>query len=747
MARKKTEKSAPKKSTTNFPDAYIAGSGIVAEESVTDTLVKNYMPYAMSVIISRALPEIDGFKPSHRKLLYTMYKMGLLTGAKTKSANIVGQTMKLNPHGDAAIYETMVRLSKGNEALLHPYVDSKGNFGKAYSRNMAYAASRYTEAKLAPICAELFNDIDKDTVDFVPNYDNETTEPTLLPASFPSVLVNANVGIAVSMASAVCPFNLAEVCETTAALIKNPDHDIMSTLKGPDFPGGGYIIYDENELAKVYETGRGSIKIRSKYNFDESSNCIEVTEIPPTTTIEAIMDKIIELVKGGKISEVSYIRDETDINGLKIAIDIKKGVDPDKLMKKLFRMTPLQDSYACNFNILISGMPKVMGVREILDEWVAFRRECVKRRVYFDLSKKKSKLHLLKGLKKILLDIDKAVKIVRETEEESEVVPNLMIGFGIDETQADYVAEIKLRHLNKEYILNRTAETDELEKSIAEMEDILKDDKKVKKIIVDELKEVSRKYSQPRKTLFIYTVPEDEEEEEDDTPDFPVTLFVSQSGYFKKITPQSLRMSGEHKLKEGDYIVSTVETTNRSELLFFSDKYQVYKSKTSAFKNTKASELGVYIPAQLGFDEGESFRSMIVTNDYSGYVIMIFENGKAAKVPLNAYETKTNRRKLANAYSDKSPLVAMFCIQESVDILVTTSNGRAVVFNTGMILPKSARDTIGVQVVSLKAKAVVNAARIITEENADQYAKYYVKTIPAAGSLAKDLADIDQLTF
>lgn len=747
MAKKKTEKSAPKKNTNNFPDAYIAGSGIVAEESVTDTLVKNYMPYAMSVIISRALPEIDGFKPSHRKLLYTMYKMGLLTGPKTKSANIVGQTMKLNPHGDAAIYETMVRLSKGNEALLHPYVDSKGNFGKAYSRNMAYAASRYTEAKLAPICAELFNDIDKDTVDFVPNYDNETTEPTLLPASFPSVLVNANVGIAVSMASAVCPFNLAEVCETTAALIKNPEHDIMSTLKGPDFPGGGYIIYDENELAKVYETGRGSVKIRSKYNFDESSNCIEVTEIPPTTTVEAIMDKIVELVKGGKVSEVSYIRDETDINGLKIAIDIKKGVDPDKLMKKLFRMTPLQDSYACNFNILISGMPKVMGVREILDEWVAFRRECVKRRIYFDLSKKKSKLHLLKGLKKILLDIDKAVKIVRETEEESEVVPNLMIGFGIDETQADYVAEIKLRHLNKEYILNRTAEIDELEKSIAEMEDILKDDKKVKKIIVDELKEVSRKYSQPRKTLFIYTVPEDEEEEDDDTPDFPVTLFVSQSGYFKKITPQSLRMSGEHKLKEGDYIVSTVETTNRSELLFFSDKYQVYKSKTSAFKNTKASELGVYIPAQLGFDEGESFRSMIVTNDYSGYVIMIFENGKAAKVPLNAYETKTNRRKLANAYSDKSPLVAMFCIQESVDILVTTSNGRAVVFNTGMILPKSARDTIGVQVVSLKAKAVVNAARVITEENADQYAKYYVKTIPAAGSLAKDLADIDQLTF
>ena len=747
MARKNSGKSAPKKKTVGMPDAYIAGSGIVAEETITDTLEKNYMPYAMSVIISRALPEIDGFKPSHRKLLYTMYKMGLLTGAKTKSANIVGQTMKLNPHGDAAIYETMVRLSKGNEALLHPYVDSKGNFGKAYSKNMAYAASRYTEAKLAPICAELFSDIDKDTVDFVPNYDNETTEPTLLPATFPSVLVNANVGIAVSMASAVCPFNLAEVCETTVALIRNPEHDIMSTLKGPDFPGGGFIIYDEHELKNVYETGRGSIKIRSKYNFDEASNCIEVTEIPPTTTIEAIMDKIIELVKGGKISEISYIRDETDINGLKIAIDIKKGVDPDKLMKKLFRMTPLQDSYACNFNILISGMPRVMGVREILEEWVAFRKECVKRRIYFELSKKKSKLHLLKGLKKILLDIDKAVKIVRETEEETEVVPNLMIGFGIDETQADYVAEIKLRHLNKEYILNRISEIEDLEKSIAEMEDILKDDKKVKNLIIDELNEVSRKYRQPRKTLFIYTAGEEEETEEDDTPDFPVTLFISQSGYFKKITPQSLRMSGDQKLKEGDFIINSVETTNRSELLFFSDKAQVYKSKTSLFKNTKASELGVYIPAQLGFDDGESFRSMIVTNDYSGYLIMIFANGKVAKVPLNAYETKTNRKKLANAYSDKSPLVAMFCVADNEDILLTTSNGRAVVFNTGMILPKTTRDTIGVQVVTLKAKAEVVGAQTVPEEKKADYSKYYVKTIPAAGSLAKDMADADQLSF
>lgn len=747
MARKNSGKTAPKKKTVGMPDAYIAGSGIVAEETITDTLEKNYMPYAMSVIISRALPEIDGFKPSHRKLLYTMYKMGLLTGAKTKSANIVGQTMKLNPHGDAAIYETMVRLSKGNEALLHPYIDSKGNFGKAYSKNMAYAASRYTEAKLAPICAELFSDIDKDTVDFVPNYDNETTEPTLLPATFPSVLVNANVGIAVSMASAVCPFNLAEVCETTVGLIRNPEHDIMSTLKGPDFPGGGFIIYDEHELKNVYETGRGSIKIRSKYNFDEASNCIEVTEIPPTTTIEAIMDKIIELVKGGKISEISYIRDETDINGLKIAIDIKKGVDPDKLMKKLFRMTPLQDSYACNFNILIGGMPRVMGVREILEEWVAFRKECVKRRVYFELSKKKSKLHLLKGLKKILLDIDKAVKIVRETEEETEVVPNLMIGFGIDETQADYVAEIKLRHLNKEYILNRISEIEDLEKSIAEMEDILKDDKKVKNLIIDELNEVSRKYRQPRKTLFIYTAGEEEETEEDDTPDFPVTLFISQSGYFKKITPQSLRMSGDQKLKEGDFIINSVETTNRSELLFFSDKAQVYKSKTSLFKNTKASELGVYIPAQLGFDDGESFRSMIVTNDYSGYLIMIFANGKVAKVPLNAYETKTNRKKLANAYSDKSPLVAMFCVADNEDILLTTSNGRAVVFNTGMILPKTTRDTIGVQVVTLKAKAEVVGAQTVSEEKKAEYSKYYVKTIPAAGSLAKDIADADQLSF
>lgn len=744
---KKERSNKEKKIIKSLPNAYIAGSGIVAEEKITETLEKNYMPYAMSVIISRALPEIDGFKPSHRKLLYTMYKMGLLTGPKTKSANIVGQTMKLNPHGDAAIYETMVRLARGNEALLHPYIDSKGNFGKAYSRNMAYAASRYTEAKLDPICNELFRDIDKDTVDFVPNYDNETVEPTLLPATFPSVLVNANVGIAVSMASAVCPFNLAEVCETTIGLLKNPEHDILSTLKGPDFPGGGFIVYDERELSNIYRTGRGSIKIRARYNFDASSNCIEVTQIPATTTVEAIMDKIIELIKAGKINEISYIRDETDINGLKLAIDIKKSVDPDKLMKKLFRMTPLQDSYSCNFNILIAGSPKVMGVGEILTEWIAFRKECVKRRVYFELNKKKDKLHLLKGLQKILLDIDKAIHIVRETEEENEVVPNLMIGFGIDETQAEYVAEIKLRHLNKEYIINRIADIEQLEKDIAEMEEILIDEKKVKNIIIGELKDVIKKYQQPRKTLFIYTTEEDNETIEDDTPDFPVTLFMTQSGYFKKMTPQQLRMSGEQKVKEGDVISDTIETTNRSELLFFTDKCQVYKTKTSLFKNSKAAELGIYIPVQLGFDENENVHSMIVTTDYSGYLIMVFENGKVAKVPLSAYETKTNRKKLANAYSDKSPLVKMLFVKENADILLRTSNGRALVFNTAMILPKTTRDTIGVQVFTLKAKAAVNNACIVTEEMADEVKKFNVKSVPASGSLAKDLTDSDQLTF
>ncbi len=740
-SKKDTEKSVKK----NVPDAYISGSGIVAEEHITDTLEKNYMPYAMSVIVSRALPEIDGFKPSHRKLLYTMYKMGLLTGAKTKSANIVGQTMKLNPHGDAAIYETMVRLARGNEALLHPYIDSKGNFGKAYSRDMAYAASRYTEAKLNPICAELFRDIDKDTVDFVPNYDNETTEPTLLPATFPSVLVNSNVGIAVSMASSVCSFNLAEICDTTIALIRNPEHNILSTLKGPDFSGGGFMLYDEDELEKVYRTGRGSVKVRSRYQFDKESNCIEIVQIPPTTTVEAIMDKIVELIKGGKIREISYIRDETDINGLKLAIDIKRGVDPDKLMKKLFRMTPLQDNYSCNFNILIGGTPRVMGVYEILDEWIAFRRECIKRRTYFELNKKKERLHLLLGLQKILLDIDKAVRIVRETEEESEVVPNLMIGFGIDETQAEYVAEIKLRHLNKEYILKRTADIEGLKKDIAEMEEILGSDKKIKNIIVSELKEVKDKYSQPRKTMFYYGGDEDENEEENDVPDYSVNLFLTRDGYFKKITFQSLRMANEQKLKDGDVITMFTEATNKTELLFFTDKCQVYKTRADAFKDAKASELGDFIPVKLGFDEYENLLSMIATTDYSGYLVMIFDNGKAAKVPLSAYETKTNRKKLANAYTSKARLIKMFLVTENTDILVRSTNGRAIVFNTGMILPKSARDTIGVQVMTLKAKAEVDNAYIVTNDMTENVQKYVIKNVPAAGNLAKDLEDPDQL--
>ncbi len=743
MPRKSNkDKQPPKKPASN---AYIAGSGIVAEETITDTLEKNFMPYAMSVIVSRALPEIDGFKPSHRKLLYTMYKMGLLTGAKTKSANIVGQTMRLNPHGDAAIYETMVRLSRGNEALLHPYVESKGNFGKAWSRDMSYAASRYTEAKLEPICNELFRDIDKETVDFVPNYDNTTTEPTLFPATFPSVLVNSNMGIAVSIASNVCPFNLAEVCETTIALIKNPEHNALSTLKGPDFPGGGFMLYDEDELDKIYRTGRGSVKVRSRYQYDKDANCIEVTQIPPTTSVEAIIDKIVELVKAGKIREISYVRDETDLNGLKLGIDIKRGTDPDKLMKKLFRMTPLQDSYSCNFNILISGTPRVMGVYEILNEWVAFRRECVKRRTYFELNKKKERLHLLKGLQKILLDIDKAIKIVRETEEEAEVVPNLMIGFGIDEVQAEFVAEIKLRHLNKEYILKRTADIEGLEKDIAEMEDILGSDKKIKGIIISELKEVAAKYGQPRKTLFYYGGDEEEDEVEDDTPDYPVNLFLTRDGYFKKITPQSLRMASDQKLKDGDVMTTGFEATNRTELLFFTDKQQVYKTRADAFKDTKASELGDFIPVKLGFDEYENVVSMIATTDYSGYLVMIFENGKAAKVPLSAYETKTNRKKLANAYTAKAKLIKMFLTAENTDILVRSTNGRAIVFNTGMILPKSARDTIGVQVMTLKAKAEVDNAYIVTEEMSENVQKYVVKNIPAAGSLAKDLEDPDQM--
>ena len=744
MARKKRE--TPIK-PANPNDAYIEGAGLVVEERITETLRKNFMPYAMSAIVSRALPEIDGFKPSRRKILYTMYKMGLLSGARTKSANVVGQTMRLNPHGDAAIYETMVRLARGNESLLHPYVDSKGNFGKAYSRDMAYAAPRYTEVKLEPISGELFRDIDKETVDFVPNYDNTTVEPTLLPATFPTVLVNSNVGIAVSMASNVCPFNLAEVCETTIAYIKNPEHDLLSTLKGPDFPTGAYLVYDEAEMQRIYETGRGSVKLRAKYSYDKSANCIEITQIPYSTTIESIMEKTVELIKAGKIREISYLRDETDINGLKLTLDLKRGTDPDKLMQKLFRMTPLQDSVSCNFNILIAGTPRVLGIREILEEWVAFRTECIRRRVYFDLHKKKDKMHLLQGLAKILLDIDKAIRIVRETEEEAEVVSNLMIGFGIDEIQAEYVAEIKLRHLNREYILNRTKEIEQLAAEIAEMEEILRDVKKIRRIMIGELQDVMKKYGQPRKTLFYDLTDEPEEDPREDTPDYPVHLFMTAGGYFKKITPQSLRMSGEHKLKEGDSLIRQMEATNRTELLFFTDKAQVYKSRAAQFEDTKTSVLGDYVPVKLGFDEGENVISMVATADYSGFLLFCYANGKATKVPLRAYETKTNRRKLANAYSDKSPLVAVLVLPEDASVLMRTTNGRALVFRTEMLLPKASRDSIGVQVMTLRAKAVVEYAAVITEEQQEQMKKYIVKNIPAVGGMAKELELSGQLTL
>ena len=745
MARKKRE-TAPK--AANPSNAYIEGAGLTVEERITETLRKNFMPYAMSAIVSRALPEIDGFKPSHRKLLYTMYKMGLLSGARTKSANVVGQTMRLNPHGDAAIYETMVRLARGNESLLHPYVDSKGNFGKVYSRDMAYAAPRYTEVRLEPIANELFADIDKETVDFVPNYDNTMQEPTLFPATFPSVLVNANVGIAVSMASNVCPFNLAEVCETTIALIRDPAHDLLSTLKGPDFPTGAFMLYDEEEMRRVYDTGRGSIKLRAKWNYDKSANCIEVTQIPYSTTVEAIMEKIVELVKQKKITEISYLRDETDINGLKLAIDLKRGTDPDRLMQKLFRMTPLQDSVSCNFNILIAGMPRVMGVREILNEWIAFRTECIRRRVYFDLHKKQDKLHLLEGLEKILLDIDKAIKIVRETEEESEVVSNLMIGFGIDEIQAEYVAEIKLRHLNREYILKRTQEIEQLRKDIAEMEDILKDVKKIRKIMIEELKKVAQKYGQPRKTLFYDTTDEPEAAAEDETPGYPVHLFLSAEGYFKKITPQSLRMSSEQKLKEGDVVTQQKNANNRTELLFFSDRAQVYKTRAAAFDDTKASVLGDFVPVKLGFDEGERVKYMVATEDYSGFVLFCFANGKIAKVPLSAYATKTNRKKLANAYSAKSPIVDILFIEEDCDVLLRSTNNRAVVFNTAMLLPKTTRDSIGVQVMTLKSKSsALESAAVLTESQTEQLKKYIVKNIPAAGGIARDLEITGQMTL
>ena len=744
MARKKKVSNTP--AAANI-DAYIAGAGKIEQEEIVDTLDKNYMPYAMSVIVSRAFPEIDGFKPSHRKLLYTMYKMGLLTGGLTKSANIVGQTMRLNPHGDSAIYETMVRLARGNETLLHPYIQSKGNFGKAYSRDMAYAASRYTEAKLDPICNELFRDIDKNTVDFVPNYDNTMLEPTLFPATFPSILVNNNVGIGVSMASAVCSFNLTEVCETTIALIKNPAHNALDTLKGPDFPGGGLLLWDEKELGEIYKTGRGSVKLRAKYNYDKEARCLEILEIPATTTIEAIKEKMIALIKAGKIKEINDIRDETDINGLKIGIDIKKGVDPDALMQKLYKLTPLQDSYSCNFNILVHGYPKVMGVYDIIKEWTKFRTECIKRRTQFDLDKKEAKLHLLDGLSKILLDIDKAIGIIRETEKDEEVIPNLMTGFEIDKIQAEYIAEIKLRNLNKRYILDRLEESEKLEREINELKNILNDDKKVKNIIISELKDVIKKYGEPRKTQFFYPEDIDTAKVEEAVPEYPCTIFLSKSGYFKKITPQSLRMASEQKYKEGDDLLQQLETNNNSDVLFFTSAQQVYKSKLSAFEDTKASLLGDYVPAKLAFDSNEDIVYMANTADYSGYMIYIFENGKIAKVPMNSYETKTNRKKLNNAYSDKSKLIRMFYILADTDIMIKSTNGRAIVFNTSAISEKSSRTTQGVQAITLKAKSAVEDVFILTEEQKQEYAKFVVKNIPSAGSFLRNVADPEQLTL
>lgn len=741
MRKGKNEKSEKKVAPNK--NAYIEGAGIVENQPITDTLTENYMPYAMSVIVSRALPEIDGFKPSHRKLLYTMYKMGLLTGARTKSANIVGQTMKLNPHGDMAIYETMVRLARGNEALLHPYVDSKGNFGKAYSRDMSFAASRYTEAKLDPICAEIFADIDRDIVDFVPNYDNSMTEPVLLPTRFPAVLVNNNVGIAVSMASNICSFNLSDVCETAAALMKKPEHDIVSTLKGPDFPGGGFILQDENELRRIYATGRGSVKVRSKYIYDKAANCIEVTEIPPTTTIEAIIDKIVEQVKLGKLKEISDVRDESDLSGLKITIDLKRGQDSEAVMKKLFRITPLQDVFSCNFNILVGGMPKVMGVAEILEQWTDFRITCVKRKTKFELARKKEKLHLLTGLKKILLDIDKAIKIIRETEDDAEVVPNLMIGFGIDETQAEYVADIKLRNINKGYILKRIEEIDSLKEEIADMEDILSSERRVKQIIISELGDIAKKYGKPRKTMFIYGT-EDEENEAEEIPDYPVNLFFTREGYFKKITPQSLRMSGEQKLKENDEIIETYDGSNRAELLFFTDKFQVYKARACDFEDGKASVMGDYLPVKLELDPDERIIKMIAAEDYSGTLVMFFENGKCAKVPMASFETKTRRKKLANAYNDGSPLVSMTLIDGDCEFMLSSDAGKVMIFNTVLILPKAARDTQGVQVMRL-TRAKLRSAVKYKDGMIKDADSYRTKTVPVAGTLYDE--DVDQLKF
>ncbi|MBE6924222.1 MAG: topoisomerase IV [Ruminococcaceae bacterium] len=746
MARKKQEPEKKKKVNT---DAVMGLVGSTTEQPISETLELNYMPYAMSVIVSRAIPEIDGFKPSHRKLLYTMYKMGLLNGGLTKSANIVGQTMQLNPHGDAAIYETMVRLARGNETLLHPFVASKGNFGKVYSRDMAYAASRYTEAKLDKFCNELFRDIDLDTVDMVDNYDATMKEPTLLPTTFPNVLVTANQGIAVGMASNICSFNLKEVCDTAIALIKNPDHDVLETLPGPDFSTGAELLFDEAATREIYTTGRGSFKLRAKWRYVKDGNRIEIYEIPYSTTVEVIMDKVADLIKAGKIKEISDMRDETDLNGLKLTIDLKRGVDAEKLMQKLFRLTSLQDSFPCNFNILIAGMPRVLGVGEILEEWTAWRTECIRRRLFFQIGKKEDRLHLLKGLERILLDIDKAIRIIRETELESEVVPNLMIGFGIDEIQANYVAEIKLRNINKEYILKQTKAVDELEREIEELRGILNSAKKLQNVIIKELQQVAEKYGQPRKTEIVYETAQIEpEEEEEQVPDYPVTLFVSKEGYIKKITAQSLRMSGEQKFKEGDSLSFSCETTNRAEILVFTDKFQCYKSRLSDFDDGKASQLGDYLPQKLGFDPDEKVVQLILPVDYKGFVLFFFENGKAAKVPLSAYETKTNRRKLTGAYSDKSPLVAVAAFEADLQMALYATDGRCLIFSTAQLLPKTTRNTQGVSVMALKKKAILSHVLTLENSGIANQSRYRTKTIPAAGALLKSEDSAEkQITF
>ena len=734
MAKKKTEE----KTVHRPADPNVMGlRGAVVEQPITRTLDENYMPYAMSVIVSRAIPEIDGFKPSHRKLLYTMYKMGLLTGSRTKSANIVGQTMRLNPHGDQAIYETMVRLAKGNESLLHPFVDSKGNFGKVYSRDMAYAASRYTEAKLAPICAELFRDLDCDAVDFVDNYDNTMKEPSLLPTTYPNVLVSANQGIAVGMASQICGFNLGEVCDTTIAYLKNPDHDIASTLLAPDFPTGGQIICDSDELRSIYATGRGGLKVRARWRYDKKENVIEVYEIPYSTAIETILDKVAELVKAGKIKEIADMRDETDLSGLKLAIDLKRGVDPEKLMAKLFRLTPLQDTVSCNFNILIAGMPRVMGVGEILTEWTAWRTDCVKRRVYYILNKKREKLHLLQGLKRILLDIDKAIRIIRETEEEAEVIPNLMIGFGIDQVQAEYVAEIKLRNINKEYILKRVQETAALADEIDDLEDTLAKPGRIRRIIIDELTEVRKKYAVPRRTEIVYSHEIEEEPEEDVPEDYPVHLFLSREGYFKKITPQSLRMSSEQKYKEGDGPSQYFEATNNTELMFFTDKQQVYKTRASEFGETKASLLGDYLPGKLGMDAGENVIFLCLPGDYSGSLLFAFENGRVARVALSAYATTSNRRKLTGAYCDKFPLVQILPLTEDRELALLTNEPRALLVHTALLAPKTTRGTQGVQVMNIKPKYRLERLADVADTGITNQARYRTRTIPAAGALLR----------